>query len=143
MSKFYSLSLLVSLNARDSWRRETTASHSASGGVGSAAERRINGRTPRSLNVNMLRSADRSKHGVSSRSVTPGYWSTTLMHRRTCEQPQQIYIDVEAHEMVVVDEDVKSGHSYVTPSPSQTHSSHSEKRSNPGSAFHSDVERGL
>ena len=57
-------------------------------------------------------------------------------------QPQQIYIGVEAHEMVVVDEDVKSGHSsFVTP----THMPRAldEKGSRDDGAFDSDVERGL
>ena len=69
--KFYSLSLLVSLNARDSWKRDTTVSNSTTGRVGTGADGRVSGRVPRSLNVNMLRSSDGTKRVVSTSFVPP------------------------------------------------------------------------
>ncbi|KAH9911779.1 uncharacterized protein BXZ73DRAFT_107828 [Epithele typhae] len=82
ITKIYSLSLIVSLTSRDTWKNESPSSnvHSLSGTTASIPHIR---QGPTAL---MMRSQD-------SRGGAPG---------------GKIYIDVEAHEMVHVDEDVKS-----------------------------------
>ncbi|TBU23195.1 hypothetical protein BD311DRAFT_768949 [Dichomitus squalens] len=90
LSKLYTNSLLSSLNSRRGWQYDTSDVLS-----GQHSEHRPSAgtRRPRNVNVNVLRSDVGGKR----------------------QAPQQIYIDVESHEMVDV-VDVKGGHYTATPS---------------------------
>ena len=68
ITKLYSLSLLVSLNARDSWKRDVSTGNSH--GLVGATDPRITNNA-RGVNVNMIRSQVDSKVGVCAIPPTP------------------------------------------------------------------------
>ena len=104
ITKLYSLSLLVSLNSRDAWQRDES---DPSVPLELPTDGRLSAHPRASLNVSMLRAKDTpaSKRMVSPSRLAPKRPGGTLTGYRV--QPRQIYIGVEAHEMVVVDEEVE------------------------------------